>query len=461
MMMKKRFGFLAMAGIIAAASASSLLAACGEEKFDLSYATWNLSTEAVNNVERQMIAEFEKANNVKIKIEEVSTSGNAYQDSISGLAVKNKLPDVFMLPNINFGLKNQYVLDIKDLIENDGDWAKIPTALEEAVHYKSGVYAIPFSMHMMGYYANVDLITEHNADKYLEGEFTYEKLEGLARAMNKPTEGIMGLSHEQTILEWYPSYVNENYGWFTWDGARYHLDSEEFRTGIEKTLAMRQNKLTYDSLSDEDRAAHFEGVDGYVGLWDNNRLALRWGASYEAPDMSKNVDDIKFLGVPGGRTPIVGDYVAIGKSTQNKELAFKFAKWMSFDPAGISKRIQLEKKVTNTLPMTTDPELIQAYFDKFTLVDGLQEAYEALDSGIVECVKVVPGYNLSRWKAQCGANVTITISDGSSIENPELGVLLDACWMGTERYAEYAENCNTLANKKYAEAIKQFEQYYD
>ena len=158
---------------------------------------------------------------------------------------------------------------------------------------------------------------------------------------------------------------------------------------------------------------------------------------------------------------MLGDYVAISSSCQNRELAYKFAKWMSFDPAGITQRIDLEKKVTNTLPMTVDTELIQKYFDKFTLVDGLQEAYEKLDTGIVECVKVVPGYTLSRWKALCGANVTIQDASGTSITNPELGVLLDACWMGTEQFAQFAANCNTLANDKYKAAIKQFENYYD
>ena len=144
--MKKRL-CLAMAGVIAAASASALLAACGEEKYDLTYATWNLSTEAVNNVERQMIKKFEDANGVKVKIEEVSVSGTAYEDSISALAIKDKLPDVFMLPNINFGLKNRYVSDITDLVTADttGDWDKIPDAIEEGVHFKNGIYAIPFS----------------------------------------------------------------------------------------------------------------------------------------------------------------------------------------------------------------------------------------------------------------------------------------------------------------------------
>ena len=310
----------------------------------------------------------------------------------------------------------------------------------------------------MGYFANVNLIEEKNKDSYIEGEFTYDKFYGLVSEMATfKTAGIMGLSHENTVFEWYPASQNPDMGWFTWDGEKYSLDSDEFKDGMAKTLQLRKNGLTYDSLSEQDRKSYFEGVDGYVDLWDRGKLALRWGYSYEVPDMSNKVKDIKFLGVPGGRTPIVGDYLAIAKTSTNKELAYKFAKWMSFDPAGIEERINREKRVTNTLPMTTDPVLIQKYFDKFTLVDGLQTAYENLDKGIVECVKVVPGYNQSRWKANTGLPFTV---NGEEIKNTEIGKYLDLCWTGEQVYEEHAKECNELANSSYIKAIQKFEQFY-
>lgn len=453
---------LAMAGVIAAGSATAMLAACSEH-YDLVYATWNLSTEAVNNIERQMIKEFEERNDVKIKIEE-SISITAYDESISALAVKNKLPDVFMLSNINYGLRNQYVADITELVEADktGDWDKIPKPIEEAVHFKSGIYAIPFSMNIMGYFANMDLLETYNADDKLydaNGKFTYDSFYETVSAMSElKSSGIMGLNKESTVFEWYPASVNEAMGWFTWDGEKYSLDSAEFKDGLDKTKQLRSEGLTYDSLSEQDRSNYFDGVDGDVNLWDNGKLALRWGYSYEVPDMSENVENIKFLGVPGGRTPIVGDYLAISKTCQNKELAYKFAKWMSFDQSGIEERITREKKVTNTLPMTTDAGLIQKYFDKFTLVDGLQIAYEDLDKGIVEGVKVVPGYNQSRWKAKTG--LTITTKEGETIQDTEMGRYLDLCWTGEQTYAEHAAECNKLANESYANAIKSFENFY-
>ena len=439
----------------------TLLTAC-EEKYDLVYATWNVGNEADNNIERQMVKAFEEKYNVKIKISE-DISLSAYEDSIRALAVKKKMPDVFMLSNMNFGLKERYVSDITDLVQSDesGDWDNIPKPIEEAVHYKSGIYAIPFAMHMMGYFVNVDLLKNYNLDSFLDGPVTYESFFQTVQAMaNYKNEGVIGLSHENTILEWYSSSVNEDYGWFTWDGEQYHLDSQEFRDGMAKTAEMRANGYTYDSLTEDERAENFSGVDGYVSLWDMGKLAIRWGATYEIPDMiSKSAGEfeIRFIGVPGNRTPIVGDYLAITNTCQNRELAYKFSKWMSFDPEGIRERIARDNDVTNTLPITVDNAIVAEYFDKFDTVDGIKEKYDSLDKGIVEAVKVVPGYNRSRWLALTGLSVTV---DDQRVENVKVGDLIDWCWTGKLSYADYATDINALANRQYGRAVAEYKDFY-
>ncbi len=458
--MKKTALFVAL--IMLLCCACGLLAACGGEHYDLSYATWNLGNEADNNIERQMIKAFEEKYNVKVKIEE-DISLTAYEDSIRAMAVKNKMPDVFMLSNLNFGLKERYVSDISDLVAADtsGDWNNIPTPIEEAVHFKDGIYAAPFAMHMAGYFVNVDLLEQYNLNGFLEEEITWESFYNVVKTMaNYKSEGVIGLSHESTIIEWYPASVNENYGWFTWDGSEYHLDSNEFKDAIAKTADLRANKYTYDSLTEEDRAEYFEGVDGYTSLWDSGCLAIRWGYTYEIPDMlDKNGGDfeIKFIGVPGDRTPIIGDYLAISSVCENRELAYEFVKWMSFDPAGIRERISRDNDVTNTLPITVDSEIVNEYFEKFDTVEGLKEKYASLSEGIVESVKVVPGYTRSRWLALTGLSVTV---QGETYGNVQIGQLLDWCWLGELQYADYAVDCDALADRQYGNAIKEYADFY-
>ena len=454
-----------IAAIIASFGVMAGLASCKTTNYDLVYASWNLGTEAGNNIERQMIKAFEEKYEVKVKIEE-NISLSAYDDSIRALAIKNSLPDVFMLSNINFGLSERYVSDISDLIAADttGDWDNIPKPVEEAVHYKSGIYAVPFAMHMMGYFVNVDLLEQYGLDGFLDGEITWDSFYNVVKEMaNYKNDGVIGLSHEGTLFEWYPSSQNSDYGWFTWDGSQYHLDSDEFKDAIRLTKEFRTNGYTYDGLSEEERALNFEGYDGYTALWNAGKLAIRWGATYEVPDMIDNSNgffDIRFIGVPGGRTPMVGDYLAISNTCKNRDLAYKFAKWMSFDPNGIKERISRDNDVTNTLPLTIDSQIVADYFDKFTAVSGIEELYETLDNGIVEAVKVVPGYNRARWLALTGISLS---GNGETIANANIGQYIDACWTGLydADYSERAAALNTLANQQYSNVVNSYSQYYN
>lgn len=469
--MKKRLA-LVIAIVLVLATAATLFAACQKEKYDLSYASWNLGTEALNNIERQMVKAFEEKFNVKVRIEENIAQGGAYDDSIRSLAIKKNLPDVFMISNMDFALREGSVTDITDLVNADttGDWQKIPAAIEEAVHFKSGIYAIPFAMHMQGYFVNVDLLKEANQESFLTQEFNYQNFENVVKAL-KNFQGssgtCIGLNSEESMVQWYASSQNENYGFFTWDGSNYHLNSSEFTTGMQKVKELREGRYTYDSLTEADRQELFEGVDGDVKAWDQGRIAFRWGNTYEAPDMVEHSGDFekRFIGIPGGRTVIVGDYVSVSNTCPNKQLAYEFAKWMSFSPDGIRKRIELNSSTPNTLPLTTDMTLVNEFFDKFDNLEGenavlgIKDMYDNLDKGIVECVKVVPGYNKARWTANTG--VTATVDEAGTQKTVNVGELLDACRNGYETYLDYAAQLNTLVNEQYANAIKQYESKYE
>ena len=464
----KKLGII-LAIVMVLTVALTLCVAC-EEKASISYATWNLGTEAGNNVERQMIKAFEKANNVKVEIKDAPATG--YSDFIKGSIGRNDAPDVFMTDNLNFLLSNQYAMDITNLVKDDEDWAKIPSVLEESTHYKSGTYAIPFAMHMNGYFVNVDLLEDFNIELPEDGEYTFEWFESAVRAVSehKGDRGVIGLNEVNHIFEWYASALNKTQGFYTWDGSQYHLDGDEFKAGMAKTKELHQAKVAYASLSETELDDYFEGYDGWLPLWNEGKVAFRWGYTYEMPDIIQNAGgrNIQFIGFPyvsqatgenartESFTALVPDYVAIYRGCKNPELAYEFAKWMSFDPAGIRKRIEIDKAkgVTNTLPLTTDSSIIDSYFDKFDAVKGFEELYTKLDSAIMEPMKVVPGYEAARQNVTTGKTV------GEST-NAKIGVLLDACWYGDLTYADYSADCNTAANKQYANAIKNYEGKYN
>ncbi|MBH0166894.1 extracellular solute-binding protein [Fictibacillus sp. 7GRE50] len=167
----------------------------------------------------------------------------------------------------------------------------------------------------------------------------------------------------------------------------------------------------------------------------------------------ENLDfDYDFIGIPGGRTVVANDYMGISKNTKHPKEAYLFSKWMSFGKEGYLKRIDIaaEKgKVLNGVPVTTDQDVLDAYFELQDL-PGVRSAFDNLDNAIVEPVKAVPGYVQSRWEAPTGVSI-------SEQPNANIHSLLEASIKGEIKLEDYLSQINNLANAKYEEAKKAIE----
>lgn len=461
----KKLGII-LSVVMLLAGVLTVATAC-KTKYDLSYASWDLGTETNPSVERKMVQEFEKLHKVKIELKD-APNNNAYESYIRGKIAQGDGADVFKINNTNFVLSEGYALDISEYTKADKDWANIPAAVEEAVHFKNGVYAIPFSMHMQGYFVNTTLLREQGisfpkANEEVTWNDLYDVIKALKGATNESGQALLGLSEEGSIIEWYPASADENLGYFTWDGSNYHLDHDAFNKGIEIAADIYKNHYSWESLTEEEYTGTFKSIEGYADLWNSSRLGVRWGQTYEMPDMIKKsggLFDIRFIGIPtveGGRSQnysnLIADYVSIYKNTQNADLAYEFAKWMSFDPAGIAKRIELDKAegVTNAIPLTSDQDILEDYFDAFDAIDGVQKLHSRLANAIIEPTKVFPGYVNARWEVNTG--ITVTTAAGSTIQSANMGEFLVACRQGFLTYRSYAKQANDLANAQYDLAV--------
>lgn len=416
------------------------------EQVVIRYVNWNLGTEAENNIERQMIRAFEESHpNIRIELDESFDYG-AYEDSLLAAAAAGKLPDVIMLSNIPFGLSNEWLMDISGLTANDPEWANLPPALEQATHYGNGIYAIPAGMFFMGYFINQDLFEQANLPE-LDFAPTWDAFQNAIKTLNNPSEGIIGLAEEVQIPEWYASSVDPKLGWYAWDaeGEQYHLNSAAYIEGINKARELFQGKYTYDSLSDEQKAQYNAGW--YGDVWNQGKIAVRWEGTWATRDFSNLNFNSRFIGAPGGRFALVGDFMGISRSTAHSEEAYEFAKFMTFGKDGILKRIELNVDGSYTsLPLTTDQSVLDQYFAS-GVFPGLKEAYESIDQAIIEGVKFVPGYVRSRWQAPTG----VKIGDN---DNASIGDLIFHATKGNVRFEDYAEQANKLANEEYVKAVE-------
>ena len=443
------------------------------KKYDLVYRSWDLGTEKANNEERQLVKKFEELKGVKVKIVENAGSGNAYWDGIrASVTTKIDLADVMMIPNLDWPLKSNFLADIKDLADTDPEFQNVPTSIKDACTFKNGVYALPARMNLQGYFLNttvaerdLNLVEATDYSVYSDSKIIKDII-GAADSNSQ----IVGLDSAAHFIDTQASVYDKTgkQGYFTWDGEQYHLDEEPFIKGVQEAAALYDAGKTLDSYDDEKRLnlGLDPEVPANVDAWNKQKLVLRYGYTYEIPDMLENNSlnsSYKFIGNPGGKISIVGDYYGIYKETKNRELAYEFAKFMSFGIEGFRERMDLyaEKGAMNSLPLTNDQNLIDEYFRLYgstTYMTGLEDAFEYIkDKSMVEGVKVVPGYLQARQNKKTGVDLS------EQMKNVNMFDLLDACYKSGKNIADYTSgtiNIDTMADKTYTEWLAKYGDQY-
>lgn len=415
-----------------------------EEKIVISYANWNLGTEEENNLERRMILRYMEENpNVTIKIaENIDTA--KYLESLTTAAAAGNLPDVIMLENIPTPLANEWLLDLTPFVESDEDWSKIATPVVESTKHNGNPYAMPAGQFFLGYFINQDLFEKENI-RELEFGYSLEDFENSVKSLTSLNKGMIGLEDEISMIDWYAGILNDELGWFTWDGEKYNLDSQDFKESIHKINELSKNGYVYSALSPEEQQ-NFKGTNGFE-VWMEGEVAFKYDGTYAADGMKDFAFDTKFIGLPNSKTVIVNDYMGISKNTENAEEAYKFAKWMTFSKEGTLARIEIAEEndlVYGSLPIINDSELLERYFE-YNMIDGVEEVYDSIDNAIVETFKSTPGYADSRWHATTGLKV-------GDRENITIGDLVFDCVRGTSKIEDYATQINELANQKFEDA---------
>lgn len=418
------------------------------DKVTLTYANWNFGTEGEANIERMMIEAYnESQDDVEVVIAENITTDD-WNGSLATAASSGDLPDVFMLNSIPTAYSNQWLLDITDIATADEDYNLVNETTRNSVLINDQVVALPFALHMFGFYVNNDLLNEQNLTLPTLDMSVDEFVQSVKDATNF-NEGRMGLKNATNIVDWYPGAVNEELGWFTYnmENGTYSLDSNEMIEGINIANDLGQNGYTYDNLTDEQKETMTGGDSGLAFF--SGHIAYSYDGTWLNNAMAENADfDYQFIGVPGGKQVIVNDFLGISQSTEHPEEAYEFAKYMSFGIEGFTKRMELTQENDmdfNTLPMTTDQGVLDQYW---SLVDvpGVREAYDQIDTAMADPFKIVPGYVQSRFEGETG----VSIGDQA---NATVGYLIDQAVAGNVNYSDYAAQLQQFAQQAHDNAV--------
>ncbi len=413
------------------------------EPVTLRYANWNLGTEEENNLQRQLVKAYTDANpHVTIEFVDMSAEGG-WEANLTNYAAKGQLPDVFMANNVPLYVKNGWLADLTPLVSQDADWQKVPQAMKDAVTYNGQVLGLPAAQFIMGYFVNKELYEAANLDAPEYGVAPDEFFE-TAKALTNIPKGILGLDELEFVLGWYPSALDSNLKWFSFDGEKMNYNSPAFKTAIAKLIELKP--YTWQGLSDEQKA-NFKSV-GPWELFLNQEVGARWDASWNVPNYVQNATfDWDFIGIPGGNQALVLDIMVVSKTTGNLEEAYKFAKWMTFSTEAYAKEAELARAMGSApkLPVAMDDaslELYKTFVDKPGVIAALQN----LDNSLVESLaKIIPGYINARWEGKPG----IDIGEDKDVN---MWYMFNFAPDGRFKYEDYAAKLEEFANKILADA---------
>lgn len=434
------------------------------EPVTLTYAAWNLgAVDSTTNLERLMLDAFEEEYpwitvNITERPKIPNTDGTEvdqnWNEFLGANAARGTLPDVYFTDSVETTIMNDWSLDVTSIAMGDPEFLNISEDLRNAANYGGRLMALPYAVYYFGYYINKTLFEENNGDvptfEDTWDEFTAKVADIASQTVTTGT-GIAGICGIDRMLEWYPAQLNENLGWYTYDGENLHLDGEEFETTLELYTSLMANKsLIYDALSSDEKMAAF----GTTGTWETSQLAAYWEYTPIIASMLDTGFEVDFIGTPGTssvhKIPVILDLMCIASTTEHPEEAYLLAKWMSFGKAGYMKRIEITNsrnqdedpdndiQALNMTPLQPDEELLDAFFDIYSSFTEFRKVVE-YDDYLIEPNKYVPGYIDARWNGVFNATTT-------------LGEVFDGVRTGTINYADVKTIWNQKANKELSDA---------
>ena len=442
----------------------------------ITYSAWNLGSPDAEkpNLDRLMLEEFHKkypwitVNVVEIPKVPGTNNDMDWNEFLTARAATNRLPDVFLADTIPAYVRNNWVRPLNDLIADDSEYQSLSVDIRNAAVYDGLTMAMPISVFYHGYVVNKTLFDQRNGEAPTSSSTWTEFLNEIKacadhKSGGRGTVGIDGIEH---IVHYYPALLNSNYEWFTFDGTKFNLDSEDFARTIEFYLSIYNDKtICINGLTDKTEDSIGEKIDffGEGNYFDDGKELAAWKASYDLGEIQNKIQtgaytdrQLDFIGVPAfekedgtklKRTMISMDFNALSSTTKHPEEAYLLAKWMGFGTEGYAKRLEISKtnediNIISFAPLVPNEQLMDQFFE---LYPGWTEYRKVVESQsfIVEPVKFQVGYNECRYRGTYGADDTMF-------------TIIDKILTGKQKLSDISTELNRRINEIYQENVTEF-----
>ena len=328
-----------------------------------------------NLSDEKQIETYEKSSGVQINwkrsahLEEES----AYLEYLSLLTASGTLPDLLIFPDLPKISEKNLLIDLDRYINGDYVYQHIPSVLQKAVSVSGTVSAVPLRYYLEGYFINHALFQKEKVSAPTFGSgFTRFFTSIKTLADKKP--GFMILSRFSDIPYWYPVIQDSPSVWGAYRQNEFDMKHQSFLNGISYASQLRA--AIYPDKKPEEIPQYSD--DDLLKQWKKGNIACYYGSTQNINQISAVAFPLSYIGIPGNRIVLNADYIGITRSCSNREEAYSFLKWLSFDIKGVQKRYSHSNTfLAGSPPLTNNPNIQKIYL-KNVSCNGIREAVELL-----------------------------------------------------------------------------------
>lgn len=441
----------------------------------IKWATWENRVMA-----EELAAKFNEDNpDIKVEVQHAGWFGN---NDLAQWAASGQMPDVFAVENPFLGIQNGWFYDLKPFLEKEED-PKFYENFIETGTYKGKVVMLPSYIYLHGILVNLSLLKANNIPIPDYG-WTLDDYKNIVISLTK--DKMIGTNSITELPKHIPAQMNDNILYGCWDGEKYVLGEEwifavnftkelhdaniaayqteeglqnpwELEEGAERDAAFEAIKNAYRERFGEDEAYNV-WMKGNAATW----MEFSWGLGFEGWEMYSGFewDYYPFPVVEAGdisRPGIVCDSLAMLANAEHPEEAYRFIKYISFDPKSFDDRVEIidnydpeeakEKYPDLTedlfpefftfshIPAINDQGVRDRWCDYTNAKPGLVYMLNNMHTGYIDGFKYVPDFDTAYHK---------------TIEK----AMIEQIWTGQKTAADLAAELETKANQITQEAIE-------
>lgn len=378
----------------------------------ITYASWGDA-----KLDQKLIDEFEKnhENVTVLRDTSITGAGNVFTKNLVTAAQSNMLPDVFITDSVPSMIENGLVLDVAKYWNADEDAKKVYTNIANTAVYNGKRLAIPSFQYIKGMLVNKTLLEDLGAD-IPEYDWTFEEFKtmcetykGQVNNNGRPTQGVNGFAPNGTATLGFeqimPCQDSDTLLYDAYDGEKFDYENELWIKYRAETDYFFDEGLV-DQLSAEEKSEIYGNEAAYPFGEGDVMFGIEgsWNIQSVTNDLGNKLNVIDFYPFPAGKTqkiPVILDYICVSSQTKTPEIAYEFAKFMSYGYEGWKARVKASNDLNVLITGYPTADYADIWADIKASIDstkypGLLKNIDLLGTGVPDCDKWMPGYG-SFW----------------------------------------------------------------